>query len=402
MAFAVGINLILLVFIPTVFFLFGGGDFSAPIGDAQMKLLRSYEKASQVNYYMEESTRLAVRDALVLFGARGGESADAPLEEGYARWYTEGAAVYTDAVQPSFSDAVDLTPYLAEYLLVPPSSVVLESFTMVDAQSGEERILLRGTTSAPVYLHHEQDFERGYRLVQSGKHPFYTYTPSASKELVLQKIDTAYRSIIEEERARLQSFVETELVLAYIAQESAGDPFAISPTGCAGLLQFCYATFKEYSPQSKATPCCKGAPCRILDTQKSLPLSWSPEDHYLCSPQTDDRFDVRTSVAAGIKLIEKNMNTYTKRGFSKSNVIALSAGAYNAGQGIIDPLIKKTGKEDPSWEDILLIFEDDDVTYGWLSDNPQGRKEKRMEISGYAPGIIAYYERFKGETHAIS
>jgi hypothetical protein len=93
------------------------------------------------------------------------------------------------------------------------------------------------------------------------------------------------------EEASEKTGVESQLVRAVIAQESAGRPCALSAKGAEGLMQLMPATAEEL--------------------------------------EVDDPFDPQQNVEAGAKLLKSLLERY-------KNDPALALGAYNAGSGRVD------------------------------------------------------------------
>jgi len=116
--------------------------------------------------------------------------------------------------------------------------------------------------------------------------------------------------------------IDPYFVLSVIAQESRGNRYAVSYTGCAGLFQFCWNTaFKEYSsiftPKPK-TGCSKSITCH-------LSCSYNNIKRY-CSAN-DPRFDVKKSIDAGVMYINKIRKDF-------NNNLEKTLISYNAGESI--------------------------------------------------------------------
>jgi hypothetical protein len=103
-----------------------------------------------------------------------------------------------------------------------------------------------------------------------------------------------------------EHFAQTK---AFLYVESAGRQYAVSRTGCAGLMQFCVSTanrhpFRQIFGVGQVSACdCGGRPCTIpsalrdaLETDR-LALQRHP-GQFPCSP-SDARFDGRKALTAG-------------------------------------------------------------------------------------------------------
>lgn len=186
------------------------------------------------------------------------------------------------------------------------------------------------------------------------------YVASASTEAMLFSIDAHYGNIIEDAVAGTE--ISKALVIAVIAQESSGNPNAVSSTGCAGLMQFCGDTAKKYG----------------------LSL--------------EDRLIPEKAIPAGVALLQDNMKSFSS--YSDKNAFALAA--YNGGPALITAAIKATGKNDPSWEEVKAEITQERIAeiYGkyYSSDTYEehfGTKEKRnkkvQEVRNYVTPIMNYF-----------
>ena len=123
------------------------------------------------------------------------------------------------------------------------------------------------------------------------------------------------------------------LLYAKITQESTGDRFAVSATGCAGIAQFCAPTARgpaneigDYFDRSTITTCSCRQPgnCR-LETST-------------CS-SSDDRFDPRKSIFAGAKYLRWNIDRFQDFSDRPQFQIYLGMQAYNTGVGAVRGLV---------------------------------------------------------------
>lgn len=92
------------------------------------------------------------------------------------------------------------------------------------------------------------------------------------------------------------SNLDMSLVKGLISRESAFNTYAVSSTGCSGLMQFCQQTAESYglNVQGSCTRNCANA--RTKDQIKK------------CGCENDERLNPEKAIPAGIKLINDNLN----------------------------------------------------------------------------------------------
>ena len=171
------------------------------------------------------------------------------------------------------------------------------------------------------------------------------------------------------------------LLAAIMATESAVNRFAISSTGCAGLMQFCHGTAEGFPQYFKELVKCCPRKCSELDLMKNN--QWDNGDNYACSPSNDDRFNPQESIKAAYELLNKKVSYFDGKCMGKtySNKRTFGIAAYNGGEGTVCRSIISSGIEDPSWGDIVP----------YLSKHSTSSKAK--EISCY-PYIVGSYESY--------
>lgn len=184
---------------------------------------------------------------------------------------------------------------------------------------------------------------------------------------------------IKKEYGDLITFEHKELLIALIAQESKGDPYAISPTGCIGLTQFCYSTadnFAEFNKLKTCGDCWKTQTCSKFNCESS--------------PAVDDRFNVEKSIGAAQKLVQQNIDQFD--GYTDKENLALAA--YNAGPALVKKGIEKTGLRDPTWDQVKAVLSEDDFDdlNDYKSFTTQQRINKITEVSNYVARIESYQE----------
>lgn len=189
------------------------------------------------------------------------------------------------------------------------------------------------------------------------------YVASASTEAMLSSIDALYGKMIES--AVTDTTISKALVIAVIAQESSGNPNAVSSTGCAGLMQFCASSAKEYD----------------------LSL--------------EDRFVPEKAIPAGVALLQDNMKSF----LSYSDKDAFALAAYNGGTTIVKKAIAATGKSNPPWTEVQKALTEDLIaevyqdsfsssSYEKYFGTTEKRNRKVREIRQYADHVRTYYTAY--------
>ena len=189
----------------------------------------------------------------------------------------------------------------------------------------------------------------------------------ASQAAVVEKINRDYSELIRQSLTPddVKRGVSEPLVKALIMLESAGNPDAVSSTGCSGLMQFCAGTAYDYGL------------C----------------DNKACSGR-DDRKSPEKAIPAGIKYLSRLMVQFGK--YDHRDAMALTA--YNAGPGLVTAAIRESGEKNPDfWNELLpnhlmnpkLICE----VYKW-TDEKKCRDKADREIRVYAKKISDYLSFF--------
>lgn len=187
-----------------------------------------------------------------------------------------------------------------------------------------------------------------------------TCTASESTKEMLQRIYTNYGRIIE--GAVQGTPVSTALVVAVIAAESGGNPDALSETGCAGLMQFCTSTAKEYGLEN------------------------------------DERFVPEKIIPAGVALLQDNIKLFSS--YTDKHAFALAA--YNGGPDVIEKAIEATGKSNPTWQEVSAALNQQIIAEAYsdalssrIYEKRFGTTEKRnnkvREIQQYVNRVMQYY-----------
>ncbi|RME31913.1 hypothetical protein D6789_01180 [Candidatus Woesearchaeota archaeon] len=183
--------------------------------------------------------------------------------------------------------------------------------------------------------------------------------------------------------------VPQSLLLGIITQESAGQPEAISFTGCcAGLMQLHHLNAQNYARQNNkqgltelphATACwqCPTGPndwqCRNSD------CTGTTDTDCRCNANNDDRFNAKRNIYAGAELI----SSYLQRHAFREDQIAFALAEYNAGAGNLNQWIKETNvrNEDVRWEDVADVLR---------------KKNPQHETLNYVELVLAYCQAWNG------
>ncbi len=151
--------------------------------------------------------------------------------------------------------------------------------------------------------------------------------------------------------------IDPKIILSIIAIESGGNPYSVSSTGCAGILQFCSET-----------------------AYKGFPEFFDPKTAQLCKPPVysscskDSRFDVESSIMAATKYVNNIINNNCKGAKQLLSCIGIS---YNGGPSYGS----ECGK--------LATLKEINQCVGKRAKSP----EKSNEIKDYASLISEYHSK---------
>lgn len=175
-------------------------------------------------------------------------------------------------------------------------------------------------------------------------------------------------AIVQEERLQ-EAGGDAALVIAVMAQESKGVPDAVSATGCLGLGQICMGTAQAYPDIFGGS----FTRCLCSRAGKAGRSCTAAEAGCAADPRRDPQKNVRGTV----RILKSKIEFF--RG--KTDQLRLGIAAYNGGEGHVSAAIKKTGKRDPTWEEVA----------------PYVREETR----NYVPKVMAYYAAQGGATVGV-
>jgi len=187
--------------------------------------------------------------------------------------------------------------------------------------------------------------------------------------------------------------VELSFMIAIIAQETCLNPLEekcgtanlVSNTGCAGLGQFCRSTAE--SPTFKP----------IFGNnikQCTCPISGRSCTEAQAGCQGDARFDpVKSARAIGL-LLRENLNHYP----DKDDRVRFAIATYNAGPSIVKKAIARTGKPNPTWEEVASVLDESVVKEAYQGtsiysyfDTPEEQREKARQVKTYVERVSGYY-----------
>ena len=344
-----------------------------PVGIKQAALFSSYQKAESGLLYAEVALGQAAQQAALDLARSGGfsDQSDCGSYLGWAIWFTSKRDCVPNASTLAAGMAAEIEAEFAPLLANHPELVFPRENYRYSFLSADGRTIVVAAASAPLELTITPIVVRI---------PFAPQPLPATRRAVLERIREEFGERIREAAAKYG--IEESLVAALIAQESAGNPNAISRTGCVGLAQFCYETAQEYRDIFlKITPCACSPVC--------TPYSAA------CTPENDDRFDPAKSIEGAARYLSALSRDFEARGYSAKNEFVLAA--YNAGPAIVLKAIKATGVRDPDWVTVSAKLEPELLRGGiYDSFSAEQKLAKIAEIQNYvvavSSGQAAYAE----------
>lgn len=344
------------------------------VGESQQQVFETAVIAERALLFLDSAAFLSARQAVIDAAFDGGYISDQEEENcgiylGFNMWTTEGAecypgsenikrtlTYYTDANLRKYVYGYEEVDLSAEYryAIISPMIIVggaVENIQMPIKQLVKEVKL--PVIGVPLY---EELIIQKYEV------------PASGKEMV-KKIYENYGDLLG--KASNMHGVPEELLGGVIAQESKGNPYAVSPTGCKGIAQFCAPTAYQYGLCD-----CVGPDCGREGRNKKY-----------CVNQ-DDRFDYEKSIDAEGKYYKYLLGRFVNYNDQEKFAIA----SYNAGEGVIKSAIRKTGKQDPSWEEVSAHLTPDLITY-FRKDTEKANKVK--EVKTYVARVTGYKEVYE-------
>ncbi len=136
----------------------------------------------------------------------------------------------------------------------------------------------------------------------------------------------------------------------FVHVESHGNPFVVSATGCAGLMQFCFQTAKEdefelvFNTEEIHKCRCRSGRCKVSrDTSKKFEDVILYDDHHMIDKKSfpcdreDPRFNPFASIEAGVIFVDNLRKRF------RGNLYLMYV-AYNSGPAIAREIFKKLGR----------------------------------------------------------
>ncbi len=169
------------------------------------------------------------------------------------------------------------------------------------------------------------------------------------------------------------------LVKAFMRSESGGNPYAVSWSGCAGLMQFCYTTAEGmdvFSP-GPLQNCCENY---VRTPDRTVPnRCMTSQNHCKDQGYTDIRFHPQRNIYAGASALLRKQRDSRVRG----NIYLLAV-SYNAGMGIVPHVVTRLEGRTPTPENIEPIM------LASLLDHPNYQRWDRSKLEQKARNMVPY------------
>ncbi|MFC2135449.1 lytic transglycosylase domain-containing protein [Bacteroidota bacterium] len=292
-------------------------------GSASKAILNAYQTQEEGMIYLDEAARISLINSIIKLNEHGGINENSECgNAGYNIWNIKNKKCvpdYETSLKEIYSE--ELKRNIHNY-----QKYTFSEEYKINLKQENNKVEIIGKTidKIKVSVSLTGDIAEQQTNIYSGG------IPASVKENVNQ-----YNELIFE--ASTEFKIEPAILKAVITQESAGDKNAISPTGCAGIMQFCTSTAEKYFSQAdilnlkSLSACAEKASC-------------TPSDY-----AGDPRFNPEKAIPAGANLIKNLLNHHSIEDLSDKKAFAVAA--YNGGIGVIEEAIEKTGKENPSWQE---------------------------------------------------
>ncbi|QDG49270.1 lytic transglycosylase domain-containing protein [Persicimonas caeni] len=182
-------------------------------------------------------------------------------------------------------------------------------------------------------------------------------------------------------------------IKAFMWVESAGRQFAVSHTGCSGLMQFCAGTarsrpYRKVFGVGRVYTCNCDGPCRIdrqtrRDIETGIANPGELADKFPCD-LTDARFDAARSIRAGALYIDRLSKRFG------GNLYLMYIG-YNSGPAVAGEVYKRLGRSNTASLDEIELHLADAMRphYGAGSE-----RRARSLLRTHLPKIKRAYDRY--------
>ncbi|MFH1770443.1 MAG: transglycosylase SLT domain-containing protein [archaeon] len=357
-----------------------------PVGSYANALINAYQQEEEAMLYLDVAAKQALSSALIRLGESGGIYESECGESIYNLWNNETKNCVLN-IENNFKKTFESE--LQQKLLLSPIPLYGKyDFTL--NQKGRNLEVIGLTDEKATITISTKDQE----VVVVDVSKTVMLTPEQ-----IEKINAWTNTI---ESASKQTGVESSFIKGIISQESKGDILAVSPTGCAGIMQFCHGTASDYVKKGFLVG-------QLYELAKECTPSSSAEAqristrNFVCEGndkgKDDARFQAQNAIRAGAEYLKDIGNMTIIKDLTTAKLKAIAAG-YNGGPGLIQAAIKATGKTDPSWPEIsaqitpaLLKEKGYGDTDYW---NDKTRTQKVKEIRSYVENVMRYYSLWGG------
>jgi len=358
-----------------------------PIGQKQFDLFHVYQRGERALLFTDTAAKMATPQTIYDFGKNGGfgDKSDCGLYINSNLWQDKDKACYPDvATEYTKMFEKDLVKILVTYedASFPVSDYSFSYDSSVNVIGISKVYISFPVTGAGV-----------------GYIPTAPFAMPKGAENVIKFIDEHYGQDIKNgiEGLNLGDKLDYGTGIGLISQESAADPYAISPTGCAGLAQVCYCTAWAYTPKDFLPhSSCGGTKQGTVIFDKVTPCGCTgkTDPSCKCNPSNDDRFDPKKSIKFIFVYLNEDLKHYS--GYKAQLEFALTA--YNTGPGIVDAAIKRTGKskEEVTLDDMTSQISSDLIVkyIPYYADHPDLAARQVNDARNYAKKILAYKAKY--------
>jgi len=195
-------------------------------------------------------------------------------------------------------------------------------------------------------------------------------------------------------------------IKAFMWVESAGRQFAVSHTGCLGLMQFCSRTaksgeFGKIFGTGQVYRCVCEGPCRVpkpvqRDLERGLPSKVDEHRHAFPCEITDARFDARKAIFAGAEYIDQLDRAYG------GNIYLMYIG-YNSGPGVANKVYAALGRDSgATLDDISRVL--GPSMYKWYHERAERRARglARVHLPKIEKAFDRYYDSGAAQPSAVA
>lgn len=338
------------------------GDY---IGHTQIKIINTFQKAEKALFYLDQSAKYAATNNIMQLASNGGHIISPCGKLAGYNVLIDNQKNDGDCLPDFYNNfkkgfAEDLDSYLMDYSAV---NFPLKNYDIILDQKDKLSIIGKANNKFTIFISGGIE-NTEYKSIKEEVH----YEIPKNADSMVSKV-MVYGIAIQKQAER--NSISAALLSAVIAQESSGNPNAVSPTGCKGLMQFCGPTAYDYGLCD-----CVGEDCKKTSGDRKFCV------------KKDERFDPEKSIEAGAKYLYYLKNRF--RDYSYAEEFALAS--YNGGESVIKKAIKKTGKSNPTWNEVAEKITADLITY---FSEEEDRKDKVSKITDYVKKVTGYKIKFE-------